>query len=240
MVGGVVTEEFGLDAILHQRIIDKCMPLYKDGHFSCAALESMKQVELALKEKSGTDEKLFGTRLVDTLLGSEKSIKLTIPLGDELQKQAKSLFTGAFSYYRNYAAHDGSNINKVISIRIMVLASELLDLVGASSISFTEIGGVKGLIKHGIFAEESQITDLLSFLSSQVCPDECFDGLFEDLYERGFTDHQYQSVFDLGLIEYKYKSMDFYFSGKPTDLDTFGWFELTPIGQKVLNKNKNI
>jgi len=229
--------EFGLDTILHQRIIDKCMSLYKDGHFPSAAFESMKQVELALKEKSGADEKLFGTRLVDTLLGSGKSIKLTIPLGDELQEQAKSLFKGAFTYYRNYAAHDGSKINKVICIRIMVLSSELLDLIAASPISFTEIGGVKGLIKHGIFAEESQITDLLSFLSTQVCPYECFDGLFEDLYERGYTDHQFQSVFDLGLIEYKCKMINYNFPGEPAELDTFGWFELTPMGHMILNKN---
>jgi hypothetical protein len=57
MVGGVMTVEFELDTILHQRIIDKCMSLYKDGHFSHAAFESMKQVELALKEKSGTCKK---------------------------------------------------------------------------------------------------------------------------------------------------------------------------------------
>ena len=179
-------------------------------------------------------------RLVEKLLGSEESIKLTIPLGDELQKDAHTLFTGAFQYYRNYTAHDGSKIDKVICIRIMVLASELLDLIAASSISFTEIGGVKGLIKHGIFAEESQITDLLSFLSSQACPDECFDGLFEDLYERGYTDHQFQSVFDLGLIEYKHKMMNYNFPDEPADLDTFGWFELTPMGHMVLNKNQNI
>jgi uncharacterized protein (TIGR02391 family) len=238
MVGGVMKVEFELDTILHQRIIDKCMSLYKDGYFTCAALESMKQVELALKEKSRTGEKLFGTRLIETLLGSKDGIKLTIPLGDELTDKAELLFKGAFGYYRNYAAHDGSKINKVICIRIMVLASELLDLIGASSISFTEIGGVKGLIKHGIFAEESQITDLLSFISSQACPDDCFDGLFEDLYERGYTDHQFQSVFDLGLIEYK--EMDHNIINKPPNLETLGWFELTPIGQKVLNKNKNI
>ncbi len=140
--------------------------------------------------------------------------------------KAELLFKGAFGYYRNYAAHDGSKINKIICIRIMVLASELLDLIGASSISFTEIGGVKGLIKHGIFAEASQITDLLSFLSSQACPDDCFDGLFEDLYERGYTDHQFQSVFNLGLIEYKYKTMDYNFPGEPADLDTLGWFRI--------------
>lgn len=68
--------EFELDLIFHQRIIDKCVPLYKDGHFSCAALESMKQVELALKEKSNTGEKLFGTRLVETLLGGSVPILL--------------------------------------------------------------------------------------------------------------------------------------------------------------------
>jgi uncharacterized protein (TIGR02391 family) len=240
MVGEVMTVEFELDTILHQRIIDKCMSLYKDAHFPDAALESMKQVELALKEKSGTGKKPFGRNLAKTVFGSGQNIHLIIPLADDLQEDALELFKGAFGYYRNYAAHDGSKINKIICIRIMVLASELLDLIGASSISFTEIGGIKGLIKHGIFAEESQITDLLSFLSSQACPDDCFDGLFEDLYEKGYTDHQFQSVFDLGLIEYKYKTMDYNFPGKPADLDTLGWFELTPMGHMVLNKNYNI
>lgn len=240
MEGKVMTVEFGLDTILHQRIIDKCMPRYKDGQFFDAAYRSMNQVELALKEKSGTGKKLFGKRLVEAVFGSKDGIKIIIPLADDLQEDALELFKGAFRYYRNYTAHKDNEINNVSCIRIMVLASELLDLIGASSISFTEIGGVKGLIKHGIFAEESQITDLLSFLSSQSCPDECFDGLFEDLYERGFTDHQFQSVFDLGLIEYKYKTMDYIFPKKPLDLDTFGWFELTPMGHMVLNKNKNI
>lgn len=232
--------EVDLDTILHQRIIDKCMPVYRDGHFHLAAFESMKQVELALKEKSGTKEKLFGTRLVDTLLGSGKSIKLTVPFGDELQEQAKSLFKGAFSYYRNYTAHDGSKIDEMICIRIMVLASELLDLIAASSISFEEIGGAKGLIERGIFDKESQISDLLSFISSQVCPYGCFDGLFEDLCERGYTDHQCQFVFDLGLIEYRQEIRDHSLPGEPTDLGTFGWFELTPLGQTILNKNQNI
>jgi len=52
-----MTVELDLDTILHQRIIDKCMSLYQAGQFSCAALESMKQVELALKEISRTCEK---------------------------------------------------------------------------------------------------------------------------------------------------------------------------------------
>ena len=237
MVGGVMTVEFELDTILHQRIIDKCMSLYKDGHFSHAAFESMKQVELALKEKSDTGKKLYGRNLVKAVFGSGKNIHLIIPLADDLQEDALELFTGALRYYRNYTAHEDSKIDNISCIRIMVLASELLGLIGASSISFTEVGGVEGLIKHGIFAEESQITDLLSLLLSEACPDDCFDDLFEDLAVRGYTDNQFQSVFDLGLIVYKETDQ---IINKPTDVETLGWFELTPMGQKVLNKNRDI
>jgi uncharacterized protein (TIGR02391 family) len=223
-----------LDELLHQRIIDKCKSLYEDGHFPQAALESLKQVELAIKEKTRIGEKLFGVRLVNQVLGSEKGIKLKIPLGDELQKHAKTLFEGAFSYYRNYAAYDGSKIDETICIRVMVLASELLDLIGASSISFTEIGGVKGLIKQGVFDDESQIADLLSFLSSQGFPFEIFDGMFEDLAERGYSDRQYQAVFDLDFVEYHTEMRNHDFPGEPTVWDAYGWFELTQMGQKVL------
>lgn len=239
MIGGVLMEEFGLDTILHKRIIDKCMPLYNDGHFSHAAFESMKQVELALKEKSCTGKKLYGRNLVKAIFGSGKNIHLIVPLADDLQEDALELFTGALRYYRNYTAHEDSKIDNISCIRIMVLASELLCLIGASSISFTEIGGVEGLIKHGVFAEESKITGLLSLLLSEYCPDDTFDGLFEDLAMKGYTDNQFQSVFDLGLIEYiEYNCDDV--DDPPFDFETIGRFELTPLGQKVLNKNQNI
>nr|AAU82403.1 hypothetical protein GZ17C7_22 [uncultured archaeon GZfos17C7]AAU83613.1 hypothetical protein GZ32E4_20 [uncultured archaeon GZfos32E4]AAU84061.1 hypothetical protein GZ36D8_17 [uncultured archaeon GZfos36D8] len=225
-----------IDKLLHQRIIDKCKSLYKDGHFPQAALESMKQVELALKEKAEIGEKLFGARLIDRLLGSGESIKLKIPLGDELQEQAKSLFKGAFFYYRNYTAHDGDKIDETICIRVMVLASELLDLIGASSISFTEIGGVKGLIKQGIFDDESQIADLLCLLSSQSFIDEDYSGLFEDLAIGGYSDSQYQAIFDLDLAELRSKIGTHEFPGYPADFDKIEWFELTPTGRKILNQ----
>lgn len=238
-----MTVELDLDTILHQRIIDKCMPLYKDGYFHEAAYKSMKQVELAIKEKSGVSKNLRGQRLcsttlVKTVFGPGKNIKLIVPLPNAPQEDALELFKGAFIYYRNYTAHEDDKINNVICIRIMVLASELLDLIGASPISFTEIGGVEGLIKNGIFAEESKITGLLSLLLSEHCPDDCFDGLFEDLAIKGYTDNQFQSVFDLGLIVYKEEDCDDV--NNPPFFETIGWFELTPLGQKVLNKNQKI
>jgi len=228
-----------LDKLLHQRIIDKCKSLYEDDHFPQAALESMKQVELASKEKVGIEKNLFGARLVDQLFGPGKGIKLKIPLGKELQKQARLLFKGAFSYYRNYAAHDGSKIDETICIRVMVLASELLDLIGASSVSFAEIGGVKGLIEQGIFVDELQLSDLLSFLSSQSFPHETFDGMFEDLTERGYSERQYQTVFDLGLVEYRSEMRNYGSPGEPADWDAFGWLGLTPEGRKILAQIRN-
>jgi uncharacterized protein (TIGR02391 family) len=228
-----------LDKFLHQRIIDKCQPLYEDGHFSQAALEAMKQVERALKEKAEIGEKLFGARLVDQLLGKGKGIKLRISLGEEFQEQARLLFKGAFSYYRNYAAHDGDKIDKKMCIRIMALASELLDLVGASSVSLAEIGGVKGLIEKGIFEDESRLSDLLSFLSRQVFPHETFDGMFENLAEKGYTERQYQAVFDLGLVQYHSEMRNHSCPKEPADWDSFGWLELTPEGRKVLAQIRN-
>jgi len=53
-----------------------------------------------------------------------------------MQLEAEKLFIAAFSYYRNYAVHDGLKIDKVVCLRVMTLARELLDLIGASTMSF--------------------------------------------------------------------------------------------------------
>jgi len=231
-----------LDIFLHPRILNKCISLYKNGFFSDSAFNAMKQVELAFKEKTGIEDekKLFGVRLYEKFLGSEKSIKLKVPLGDNLQKEAKELFKSTSSYYRNYLAHkEGNKVDKIICIRILIITSELLDLINASSISYTEIGGIEGLIKQGIFENKLQLFNLLSFISSQVFPHEAFDGMLEDLIREDYTKSQYEAVFDLGLAEYHSEMRNHSFPGEPEDWDDFGWFELTPQGRKVLNQLKS-
>ena len=232
-----------LDTILHQRIIGKCSSLYKDEYFPQAAMEAMKQVEIAFKEKAGIEdeEKLFGIRLYEKYLGSGKSIKLKIPLGDNFQKEAKEVFKSVTSYYRNYLAHkEGNKVDKIICTRILIIASELLALINASLISYTEIGGVKGLIEQGIFENESQLSNLLSFLSCQVFPHEAYDGMFEDLFREDFTKTQYEVVFDLGFIEYHSEIKNHNHPGEAEDWDDFGWLGLTAQGQKVLDQLENI
>jgi len=231
-----------LDVFLHPRILKKCISLYESGFFPDAAFNAIKQVELAFKEKAGVEdeEKLFGARLYEKILGSGKSIKLKVPLGDNLQKEAKEVFKSVSSYYRNYLAHkEGNKVDKIICTRILIIASELLDLINASSISFTEIGGAEGLIKQGIFENKLQLSNLLSFLSSQVFPYESFDGMFEDLIRKDYTKTQYEAVFDLGLIEYHSEIKDHNHPGESEDWDDFGWIELTPQGRNILTQFQN-
>jgi hypothetical protein len=231
-----------LDIFLHPRILKKCISLYENGFFPDAAFNALKQVEIAFKEKVGIeDEKhLFGARLYQKILGSGKSIKLRVPLGDDLQNEAKEVFKSMSSYYRNYLAHEeGSKVDKSICTRILIITSELLTLINASSISYTEIGGVKGLIKQGIFKNESQLSNLLSFLSSQVFPHEAFNGMFENLIIEDYTKTQYEAVFDLGFVEYHSEIRDHSHPGEPEDWDDFGWIELTPLGRKILAQIKN-
>ena len=231
-----------LDIFLHPRILKKCISRYENGFFPDAAFNAIKQAELAFKEKAGIEdeEKLFGARLYEKILGSGKSIKLRVPLGDDLQKEAKEVFKSMSSYYRNYLAHkEGNKVDKIICTRILIIASELLDLINTSSISYTEIGGIEGLIKLGIFENKLQLSNLLSFLSSQVFPHEVFGGMFEDLIREDYTKTQYEAVFDLGLIEYHSEIKNHSFPGEPEDWDDFGWIELTPQGRKILAQIQN-
>ena len=123
----------------------------------------MNQVELALKEKSD-DKKKYGLNLIEHLLGKGERIKLRMPFSEEMQSKTESYFKGTFSFYRNYAAHDGRKIDRAICLRTLVVASEL-NLIGASRVSFADIGGVPGLIKCGLFADRNDICRLLDFTS---------------------------------------------------------------------------
>lgn len=222
--------------LLHARIIKHCKKLVDDEHFKHAAREAMTQVELALKEKTGV-KSMYGVNLIKKIFGQGQSIKLRIPFGEELQKEAESLFRGAFSYYRNYAAHDGAKIDRSACLRILIVASELLELIGASDRSFADIGGIRGLIQTGIFKDKSQIHNLLIFLNDQVLPDHVCDGFYEDLKAKGGSNSQFQAILDLGFVEYltePYTPSEFESAyDAPEEL---GIFRLTESGSTFLNE----
>ena len=176
----------------------------------------------------------FGVNLCHSLFGEKNGIKLHIPFGQEFQEKAEGLFCGAFSYYRNYAVHDGTKINKFVSIRVLVIASELLDLIGASPLSFIDIGGVEGLVKEGVFTDAKELFALLRFLDGYTFPEESFDGFYEDLALKGFSDIQLQAVLDTGLVEYVVEPYIPSAFERINDLpESLGCFHLTPMGKEI-------
>jgi len=221
--------------LLHPRIVDTCFKLFDDEHYSHAAVEAMKQVEIALKEKC-VARKAFGRRLVQRAFGEKATITLSVPLGEQSQEDARLFFEGAFAYYRNYAFHDGTNIDKTIAARVMVIASDLLDIIGASRRSFTGAGGVEGLVREEIFDSADEFYGLLRWLDEQYTLDETVDGLFEELYKNGFSDLQVECVFDLDLVTMRQEAVagdDDLGGYGPTTMETI---ELTEQGNEVLKQ----
>jgi uncharacterized protein (TIGR02391 family) len=226
------------ESLLHSRVLKHCKQLYIDGHYKYAALEAMTQVELALKEKSGVKDK-FGVYLVTNLFGDGKGIKLRVPFGEEMQKQAETLFKGAFNYYRNYCAHDGNKVDGQTCLRVMVLASELLDLIGASRLSFADVGGIDRLINAGTFPSKDSIISLLHLLDGYTLPDDESDCLDDDLLERGFTFTHVNALIEVGLVEYvsqEYIVPIELLAERDTLPNTIGWFQLAELGNQIASK----
>ena len=182
--------------ILHERIISSCLPLYENNHYKHAAHEAMTIIERTLKDKTGVDIK-SAVGLAKNLFGGEKDLKLSVPFGDDLQGAASRLFQGAFSYYRNYTAHDGTSINSEQCLRILILASELLDLVVASRFDYRPL---RKLIDTGVFRNDESAIKLLKLLDGYTTIKDVYDGLFELLAKNGFSSEQMESLIEIGLL----------------------------------------
>jgi hypothetical protein len=221
--------------LLSPRLVKNCVPLFNDGHFMHAARDAMVQVEIALKEKGKVEDiQQFGARLIGNLFAGKTGVKLCVPLGEELQNHAKKYFKGVFSYYRNYTAHYGSGINKKIALRILIIASELLELIDASELTLTDSGGVDGLVRIGEFGSDKRLGVLLNLLNNYYMPESNYDGLYEDLASSGFGESELEAVFDLNLVVMHSTIYEDPLDRFSDGSETIEWFELTKPGQTAL------
>lgn len=191
-------EETSLDSLLHPRVRDHCGSLLAGGHYAHAALEAFIQVERAIREKLGVDAVTVG--LVSHAFGEGAQIKLRVPFGDEIQAEARRFLKGAFGYYRNYAAHDGARFDRASAVRAMIVASDLLELIGASDVSFEDVG-VDGLVHKGVFEDSKDLCGLLHLLDGYLIVDDVWDGFWELLATRGYGEREVQAVIETGLVE---------------------------------------
>lgn len=228
--------EVDLNDIIHERIINRCEKLFNDGHYPEACHRAFEIVASTIKEKTGSQK--FGRNLKTLMETGKEGIKLRIPFGEQMQKAAVDYFDAAFAYYRNYSAHEGENIDKSACMRGIIVASELLDLIGASKISFDEIGGFPGLLKYGVFTSKEDVIHLLHFLQGEQILDDICDGFYEALAYRGFSEKQLQALFDVGLIEYEISLMPGDPSSNPAGYTDVDIFRVTALGQSVMNGKK--
>ncbi len=214
--------------LIHPRLIEACLPLIEQGHYDDAARKAMIQVELALKDKclvSGEKKKkMYGRMLIiktflKKVLGEGEAI-LQVPLADDLQEPAGYFFDACFEYYRNYAAHDGRNFNQEKTFRLLIIASELLDLIGSSTRSFNGIGGVEGLVKAKLFDSPEQVKTFLQNIDGQTIVDDCVDSFY-------FDDKQVEIAIEFGLVEGESSTI------YDEAIDLFS-FKLTDLGRAII------
>ncbi len=197
----------------------------------------MVQVENALKEKGKIGDNQFGRNLIRNLFDGKKGIKLRVPLGENQQEPARLYFDGVFAYYRNYLAHNDSRIDDKIALRILVIASDLLELINASELTLTDSGGVEGLVRIGEFGTIERLGRLLTILDGNHMPEGTYDGLFEDLARGGFDEKELEAAFVLDLIEMHSANVETTFDNS-YDVEFIEWFELTDLGREVLQSLK--
>lgn len=221
--------------IFHPRIIAASLRLFEDGEYQNAARESMRQVEIALREKGLVPKDRSGTSLATWVFENGEQVRLSPPPEDDLLEQARTLFKGAFSYYQNLAARDGNADGKA-AFRVMVFASELLDLIAASQRSLESVGGIEGVIQAGIFRDAREFWEYLEFHIHQ----QIFEGnrgeYDMDFQMKGFRAAQKAALADFNLL--RYKEIKTIVNEESGSLETtlVGIFELTSEGEKVLSE----
>lgn len=120
----------------------------------------------------------------------------------------------------------------------MIIASELLDLIDASYLSFSDIGGIPGLIKNSVFQNEEDIAWLLEYLEKYSVLHHDYGALYIELFEkRGLDEHHIHALLDLELIRYTESTFYPTFEEIQMGLDwatDVGSFIMTDLGKQFL------
>ena len=224
---------------LNPKINHHCLLLFENKHFTECAHTAMKQVEINLNKKVGINRFAFAVTTINKMFSSGKGVLLRVPLGKNQQENAKLLFKGAFQYYRNYTAHNQEHIDDKIALRVMVLASELLDLLDCCTLDLEELGGVDEIINIFQIQNKNRLNQLLTFIDGQYIIEDISDGLFEDLASNGFSYEQYEKLFELNLVfceESHNQEKGSNCGLSHPEYFTYFKFKLTEMGHELLQK----
>ena len=115
-----------LDTPLHPRIADTVRSLFLQGHYDLAAFESMKHVEIRVRELAKADASDIGVPLMRKAFQRDTG-PLTDPVQEGGEKQATSdLFAGAMGTFKNPTSHRQVEFDDPTEASEVVLLADLL------------------------------------------------------------------------------------------------------------------
>jgi formylglycine-generating enzyme required for sulfatase activity len=102
--------------------------------------------------------------------------------------------------------------------------------------SYSDLGGIDGLLKSGVFDSEGQLLGVLETCKDYALPGHEADGLRETIFlNYGAVEQHLDAVFELDLVRY----VDTEFYDPDYGYEEGGWLELTELGKKFIEEIKN-
>jgi uncharacterized protein (TIGR02391 family) len=125
----LLAAEERIDLELHERIADDVRSEFLRFKFEAAVWAAMREVEIALREKSGADDKHYGQPLVNHAFGKDGTL-IDSASGDAEEQAIGNLFRGAIGAFKNPPSHRRVELDDPTeAAEIVTLASLLLRIL---------------------------------------------------------------------------------------------------------------
>ena len=128
-VADVLTDDLLPKRLLHRVVSQKVLPIFMQGSYGLAVFEAFKQVEVAVREAGGYNEKDIGVKLMGKAFNEDTGNLTDQNQHPDEQNARLLLFRGAIGSYKNPGSHRDVEITAEEAAGLIVFASHLLRIV---------------------------------------------------------------------------------------------------------------
>lgn len=122
--------------LLHPQIAQKVWSAFIRGEYDTAVFQSFKEVEVAVREKTGLPDDLIGVALMRKAFDVSNGPLTNLSAEKGEREAAQHLFAGAIGSYKNPHSHRNVVINEPTeAVEMIMLASHLLKIVDSRQVN---------------------------------------------------------------------------------------------------------